>query len=325
MIITEADILLLVSIVLGAGLVAVIILFRYGMGSWFKFWFYRGPVVQVVNPDNTYFMEKCFKLRKSMMAYTHRGVEYIFRAGNNTVYFTTAAPRLYILFAPAEMATSLKLIQWSKDLLKMFNDKFRYTPQNWEQLCIAYYKTYIDDKLATKKISGNSVAGDYREITDVEKKVLTTDKALIKELETGEPRPITDNQGRQVITQEGQLLFYPSILNNIDDKEKLVDRAEDAMLINNTDKFNIWNIDMKDAVLFRRSTFTDNDLQDAYNYGYSTAHEQDRRNTVRIIIIAIAVFLIMIGAAGFFIVLKSEFSFSLTYFHLVANYLLVGR
>jgi hypothetical protein len=311
--IEQYQLLIILEIITVAAAVFITILLLYGMGPFRKLLFYKGPALIMTNPDNSYFIAKLSGLRKSLKIYEHRKIIHPFRAGLGTGYHTTGGPRLYFGYSPAEMAINMKLIPWAKKVLGITKERWDLTPQNWEQLCIVYYKDYIDRMLhperhqddilpvlPTKMTDGGQM---IPAIDDATRTILETDQQLIQEIETGKMRPIIDpDSGKQLVDSSGRLLFHPPI--SVEEKEALIDRAENVMMTENPDIFNFDSVSLREVVLFRRSTFTDSDIEDAYQEGFAKARETQGRDNTRLFLYGMIIFWILIGTAILFQVLR---------------------
>jgi len=90
----------------------------------------------------------------------------------------------------------------------------------------------------------------------------------------------------------------------VEEKEALIDRAENVMMTENPDIFNFDSVSLREVVLFRRSTFTDSDIEDAYQEGFAKARETQGRDNTRLFLYGMIIFWILIGTAILFQVLR---------------------
>jgi len=273
-------------------LIAILGIFIYGMGPFKKLIFYKGALLLDVTPDNGVVFRKVSRLRKQMMIFYNKSGAAPFRAGLLTSYSTQGGPRLYLRYSPSEMAMQIRLLPWLKKAEVNMRQRWKYTPQNWEQLCVLFYKDYIDQHL--------NDADNPPSLT--ERIVLKDDKYLIEEIETNKLRPFHDENGVHIRDSNNKPLYHPP--HTVEEREALLDRAESAMISDNPDDLGSDTVDIKDAVMFRRSTFTDNDLSDAFSEGFNKAKDTQGKDHTKILVWGIVIFMIFMGGAALMTTLK---------------------
>jgi hypothetical protein len=299
--VTEADIFLLLFVLSTTMLSGILILYMWGMQGLRKFWRPAGlPILWLISSDGTYRFYRLTRLRKNMMMYNRNGREIVIRVGKLSSYIGPALPRIYPMYEDAEATIDVRLIPWIKEIISRLSKKWDFTPRTWEQFALLYYKDFATR--AIKEYEDNAKSNLKQRFVPEQIEVMRNDLELIKEIESKKQRPVIDKTtGKQRVDPTTKKpLFYPKI--SFIEKEALVDRAEERMMDEHGSDFAYNGVDMSYAVMFRRATFDDTQLEFAYNEGKQYAMDVSKSTLTRIMPWAIAAAIVIFaGSAGLYL------------------------